>query len=160
MFYLDEQLNRYYVGRAFTYGQIQYTKKGATHETFVALGFTPVQIQSRPDDRFYIVSNVNNDGSYNYEPRDLDELKASFVAQVKERAHQILSQTDWYIIRALESGLLGTPSTVPAGAATFRADVRAASNAREAAILATTSVEALQALLATSDGFPEQPETY
>ena len=160
MFYLDEQLNRYYVGRAFTYGEIQYTKQGATHETFVSLGFTPVSVQSRPDDRFYIVGNVNDDGTYNYEPRDLDELKATFVAQVKEKAHQILSRTDWYIIRALEAGILGTPTGVPATATGFRAGVRAASNAREAAILATTSVEALQELLATSDGFPEQPENF
>ena len=160
MFYLDEQLNRYYVGRPFTYNQIQYTKQGATHATFVELGFTPVSIQSRPDDRFYIVSDVNNDGTYNYEPRDLDELKESFVAKVKEKAHQILSQTDWYVIRALEAGIQGFTSPVPAGATTFRAGVRAASDVRCEAIYAAATVEALQALLATSDGFPEQPETY
>ena len=160
MFYLDEQLNRYYVGRPFTYNQIQYTKQGATHATFVELGFTPVSIQSRPDDRFYIVSNVNNDGTYNYEPRDLDELKESFVAQVKEQAHQILSQTDWYVIRALEAGVQGFANPVPAGATTFRASVRAASDVRCEEIYAAATIEALQALLATSDGFPEQPEAY
>ena len=160
MFYLDEQLNRYYVGRPFTYNQIQYTKQGATHATFVELGFTPVSIQSRPDDRFYIVGSVNDNGTYNFEPRDLDELKETFVAQVKDKAHQILSQTDWYVIRALEAGIQGFANPVPAGATTFREGVRTASDVRCEAIYATATVEALQALLATSDGFPEQPETY
>jgi len=160
MFYLDSNNKRYYVGRPFTYNNIQYTRAGATAETFIGLGFTPVTIQPRPDDRFYIVSSVQDDGTYPSQPRDLTELKEQFVAAVKEQAHQILSRTDWYVIRAIESGLTGVPSAVPAGATTFRAAVRAASDARCEAIYAAADVPALQALLQTSDGFPEELEAY
>jgi hypothetical protein len=160
MFYLDSNNKRYYVGRAFTYNNIQYTRAGATAETFLGLGFTPVTIQPRPDDRFYIVSSVQNDGSYSYEPRDLAELKTSFIAQLKQHAHQLLSSTDWYIIRALESGLLGTPSTVPASASTYRSTVRSLVAAREDAINAAADVEALKAVIDTPIEFPEAEGTY
>ena len=156
MFYLDSQLNRYYVGRAFTYNEIQYTRAGATHETFVELGFTPVTIQARPDDRFYIVGSVNNDGSYQSSPRDVEELKTSFIASLKSEAHTILSRTDWYIIRALESGILGTPSTVPAGASNYRSQIRSVVDAREAAIAACTTVQELKTVIDTPVEYPEE----
>jgi hypothetical protein len=160
MFYLDENNQRYYVGTPFTYNNIQYTRAGATAETFISLGFTPVTIQPRPDERFYIVSGPDDTGAYNATPRDLTELKEQFVADVKAEAHEILSRTDWYVIRAIESGLTGVPSAVPAGATTYRAAVRAASDARCEALYAAADIPALQALLDLSNEFPEEPETY
>lgn len=160
MFYLDSNNKRYYVGRAFTYNNIQYTRAGATAETFLGLGFTPVQIQERPDDRFYIVSSVQDDGSYPYEPRDLAELKTSFITQLKQQAHTLLSATDWYIIRAIEAGISGNPSTVPASASTYRSTVRGLIATREADINAAADVEALKAVIDTPIEFPEAEGTY
>ena len=39
MFYLDpETQKRYTIGRPFSYGDINYTRDGATHATFIGLG--------------------------------------------------------------------------------------------------------------------------
>ena len=149
MFYLDEQLNRYYVGKAFTYGGIQYTRAGATHETFVELGFTPVEIQARPDDRFYIVGAVNDDGSYQSEWRDLADLKETFIQELQQRALSLLERTNWYIIRQVETGV-GAPPEVDS----FRDSVRSAWEARLASIQGAASQQALKALIESPDGFP------
>ena len=76
MFYLSSEGDRYYLGRAFNYGDSQYSPAGATAETFAELGFTPVVIQQRPDDAYYIVSGPDATGAYSSTPRDLDQLKA------------------------------------------------------------------------------------
>ena len=142
MFYVSPEGGRYYLGRAFTYGEIQYTRAGATHETFTGLGFTQVIPQQRPDDRFYIVAQINADGSYNSTPRDLDQLKLNFIMQQKNTAKQILSESDWYVVREAEGG-----DGVPADFRDYRISVRVAASARCAEIYAAASVEALETLI-------------
>ena len=146
MFYLDSQTNtRYRIGTPFTYNGKQYTKAGATHETFVSLGFTQVIIQQRPDDAFYVVSGPDNTGAYTATERDLAELKTEYIRQTKTTAFQHLKGTDWYIVRQIELGYGEAP--VPADVTSFRAAVRAASVSRCDAIDATTTVEELEALI-------------
>ena len=143
MFYLDPQTNkRYRISTPFTYNERNYTKAGATHEKFIELGFTQVVIQPRPDDRFYIVSGPDNTGAYSSTPRDLDQLKTNFIDQDRQTARQLLSDTDWYIIRLLE-----VQSALPAGISTKRADIRAAQNTREQEINAATTVDELKQLV-------------
>jgi hypothetical protein len=154
-FWLDSANTRYTLGRAFQYNDRQYTKAGASRETFEALGFTEVTIDPRPDDRFYIVSGPDNTGAYNSSPRDLDELKASFILQENQTARQILSNTDWYVIRMLEGEAMGTPTPMPAGLSDQRTSVRALSNARVADIQAATTLEELQYVLETPVDYPE-----
>jgi hypothetical protein len=157
MFYLDSQTNtRYRVGTPFTYNGKQYTKAGATHETFIALGFTQVIIQPRPDDRFYVVSGPDNAGQYSATPRDLAELKTRFIREVKLLAFQLLKGTDWYIVRQTELGYSEAP--VPVDVTAFRTAVRAASTSRCEAIEAITTVEDLKTLLGDSFAFPETPD--
>ena len=142
MFYVDQSTQkRYYLGQPFTYGEIQYTKAGATHEKFTELGFSQVIPQARPDDRFYI-SHMNADGSYNSTPRDLDQLKLNFIMQQKNTAKQILSESDWYVVREAEGG-----DGVPADFRDYRISVRVAASARCAEIFAAATVEALEALI-------------
>jgi hypothetical protein len=146
MFYLDTQTNtRYYLGRAFSYGNKNYLPSGATHAVFMALGFTQVVIQQRPDDRFYIVSGPDNTGAYSSTARDLAELKTSYIRQAKTTAFQLLKGTDWYIVRQMELGYGEAP--VPVDVTSFRAAVRAAVTSRCDAIDATTTVEELEALI-------------
>ena len=146
MFYLDTQSNkRYYLGRAFSYGDLQYTAQGANHETFMALGFQQVIIQQRPDNRFYIVSGPDNTGAYSSTARDLAELKTSYIRDTKLTAFQLLKGTDWYIVRQQELGYSEAP--VPADVTTFRAAVRAAATAACDQIDAVTSVEDLETLI-------------
>ena len=158
MFYLDTQTNtRYYLGRAFSYGNKNYLPSGATAEVFESLGFTKVVIQQRPDDRFYIVSGPDSTGAYSSTPRDLVELKTEYIRQAKTTAFQLLEGTDWYIVRQMELGYSEAP--VPVDVTTFRAAVRAAATSRCNAIYATTTVEELETVLNASNIFPEAPQT-
>jgi len=157
MFYLDTQTNtRYYLGRAFSYGNKNYLPSGATAEVFESLGFTQVVIQQRPDDRFYIVSGPDNTGAYSATARDLAELKTEYIRQAKTTAFQLLKGTDWYIVRQMELGYSEAP--VPVDVTSFRAAVRAASTSRCDAIDATTTVEELKTLIDDSNVFPETPD--
>ena len=142
MFYLSPEGDRYYLNRAFNYGDRQYTRFAATHEQFTALGFTQVVVGPRPDDRFYIVSGPDNTGAYTATPRDLNDLKARFIEEDKQTARQLLSQTDWYIIRLLE-----TQAPAPAAVSIDRAEIRAAQNIREDEINYATTVEELKQLI-------------
>ena len=145
MFYVSPEGGRYYLGRAFTYGEIQYTVAGATHATFMSLGFTQVIPQQRPDDRFYIVSQINADGSYNSTPRDLKQLKANFSAEQLRIANSILQQSDFVFIRLAEEGA-GTV-TVPTALPTQRDEVRTVCKDNVGLIAAAKSVPALEALI-------------
>ena len=143
MFYLDPATQkRYTVGTPFDYNERQYTKAGATHDKFIELGFTQVIPQQRPDDRFYIVSGPNAAGEYNSTPRDLDQLKLQFILQQKTTARQLLSESDWYVLREAEGG-----AGVPADFRDYRVSVRVAADARCAEIFAAATVDALETLI-------------
>ena len=142
MFYVSPEGGRYYLGRAFDYNELQYTKAGATDATFTELGFTKVTPAAAPDPRFYIVSGPNNAGEYDSTPRDLDQLKLHYIMEQKNVAKQLLSESDWYVIRAMESD-----ADVPADFRNYRISVRAASDSRCAEIFATETVEALETLI-------------
>ena len=149
MFYLDTQTNtRYYLGRAFSYGNRQYTKQGANRETFLSLGFQEVTVQERPNDFFYVVDGPDNSGAYTATPRDLAELKTNYKTQTKQTAYQLIVGTDWYVIRLLELGASDAP--VPTNISSFRAAVRTASDARCVEIDACASVAELETLVSNS----------
>lgn len=112
-----------------------------------AIGITEVADAPSYDDRFYWSIGV---------PKQLDDievahedgqpyiqrgLKSQWIAHVKTTAASLLSPSDWKVIRAAE-----TATQVDADTLAYRAAVRAASNANEAAILSVTSVEELAAL--------------
>ena len=159
MFYLDTQTNkRYTIGTPFTYNSRQYTKKGASHDTFMNLGFQQVMIANRPDDRFYVVTGPGIDGSYTATPRNLDDLKTKYKLETKQQAHQLIKGTDWYVIRLIE---LGVTAPVPANISSFRAGVRTASDARCTEIDSCATVEALRTrLLAPAQIYNNNTDTY
>ncbi|MFM7859031.1 MAG: hypothetical protein ACKO96_45690, partial [Flammeovirgaceae bacterium] len=75
----------------------------ATDEQRKELGITEVPDPVRPDDRFYNVSStLNSSFQYDATPKDIAELKASFIAQMKSTAHSLLAPTDWLVIRQIE----------------------------------------------------------
>ena len=73
-------------------------------------------------------------------------LKTQHIRQTKETANTLLAPTDWYIIRQLERGI-----DVPAEIASYRTEVLAVSDAREALISAVTTVEELKSLYESSE---------
>lgn len=85
------------------------------------------------DKRFYYDANT---------PKDLDELKAVYKARTKETARSLLSDTDWYVIRASENETRPVPSEIN----NYRISVRAASNTIEEAIDNAADLDAFIAL--------------
>ena len=122
----------------FTADGIQYPANWlrlTTLEEKEAIGITEVADPAYHDDRFYW--GVGN-------PKDLDQCKANMVTQIKAAAGSMLALTDWKVIRATETGI-----PLDADTLTARADIRAASNANEAAVDACTTVDELAALQLT-----------
>ena len=130
-------------GKSFTLGGVQYPAnwlKLSSDVELLGMGITPVVEHSRPDEQFYIVTE-NDDGTLDFAPRDLDKKKAEMVAAVKRVAGQILSVTDWHVIRWYETG-----TGVSDAVMKYRTNIRSAAGLHEAAINACTNVEGLAAL--------------
>ena len=150
MFYVSPEGGRYYLGRAFDYNDLQYTKAGATHDTFTGLGFTQVIPDPTPDPRFYIFSGPNNAGEYNSTPRDLKQTQNSFAQQQLQAAQQTLLSSDFLYARAMEhsaKGVKDDPVVVPMAVVTQRDDVRHTCKQNCALIEATKDIEELEALI-------------
>ena len=119
----------------------------------------------RKDERFYWVTfshyEVQGDKAvrvYTNTPKQLEDvtetpeggepittkgLKSQWIAQGKAAAGSALAQTDWMVIRKAERGV-----DIPADVAAERAKIVADCNAKEAAITAASTVEALIAVVA------------
>ena len=152
-FWLDESTaKRYTLGRPFSYGGINYTRQGATAETFKSLGFKEVFIKPRPDDAFWIVSGPDDNGDYNATPRDHVELVESWVIQQNEQATQILSASDWMVIRKDENG-----TAVPAEYTTFREAVRNCCGVRQQTLMETKDTPALEKVCKAPAEVPIDP---
>lgn len=121
----------------------------ASDDDKAAVGITEVADPVRADDRFYWNGDINT-------PKALDDkeqtdeqgnksvaqgLKSQFIGQIKAQAGSMLSATDWKIVRAAEGIKAVDQATL-----TARAEIRAASDANEAAVLACTTVAELAAL--------------
>ena len=118
-FYIHEG-TRYFLGVPFSYNEINYTRDGATHETFTSLGFKQVNSEPRPDDRYYVVNTYPDDeGRWQVEERDIREIKEDAVATAKDVAASLLSDSDWYVVRQIETG-----KAIPKDVLKFRSAVR------------------------------------
>ena len=145
MFYTDSNNNRYRIGKPFEYEGYYYGTALATHAKFLELGFTQVIVQQRPDDKYYVVSGPDNTGAYSSNPRDLATLKTTLKLRQKQHAHQTLRETDWYVIRSTELGVVA--AAVPTAISDFRAAYRAVADTRCAEIEACTTVQELETLM-------------
>ena len=111
----------------------------STEEEKQSVGITWVADPIRADDRFYWNGDINL-------PKDLDVLKETFTAQVKDTAGKLLASTDWYVIRKLERNV-----EIPAEIALKRTQIVTEANRLETDILASTTVEALIEVLNTQN---------
>jgi hypothetical protein len=100
-------------------------------EERAAIGITEVEDEPWYDQRFYW--GVGN-------PKDHAQLVEQWTAQVKATAGALLSQTDWYITRASETGLAAPQSVLDK-----RSYIRTLSNEKEALLAATASTDELAA---------------
>lgn len=134
--------------QAFTWNEIQYPENWialATAEEKAAIGLVEVPDTVRADDRYYFDGDPTR-------PRDLYQLKAQRIADVKREAGSLLAPTDWKITRAAEGVKAVDAETLAA-----RAAIRAASDANEAAVLACSSVDELAAVQFTWPQEESQP---
>lgn len=100
----------------------------STEEDRIAVGISEVPDNAvYYDDRFYW-SPEN--------PKDLDQLKAQWIAQVKDTAGKMLTQTDWIIIRKSERNI-----AIPTNVKTYRAAIVAECDRLELAIEGCNNVE-------------------
>lgn len=104
-----------------------------------AVGITEVPDPEYHDDRFYW-------GHDN--PKDLNVLKTTWVAQIKDTAGKLLAQTDWMVIRKVERDV-----AIPATIVAYRAAVVTEANRLEGAINECIDVPALITVVSTQ-GWP------
>ena len=107
----------------------------STEAEKAAIGITWVADPVRADDRFYWDGNIDN-------PKDLDVLKTTFKAQVKDTANKLLAQTDWYVIRKADREI-----SVPMTIADQRSIIIYEASRLETAIDNVDTVEGLIAIL-------------
>ena len=152
MFYLDpETLKRYRIGTPFVYDGITYTSTGASHNTFMSLGFQQVIPAPQPDGRFYVVNHpCNPDGSWSYSERDLAQTQESFCDQQVTAANSNLKSTDYLYARAAEATRSMEPDEpvlTPMALINQRDEVRDYCAANCTLIMGTKSIEELEKLI-------------
>lgn len=117
---------------------IQYHSINAlTPQERADLGITEVQDPTRPDDRFYFVTE-NDDGTFLATPKGLPGLKVSLVLQSRRTARTLLATNDWYLLRFVDDA-----TAIPNRIKTNRIAIRAAQNQIETALTAAADVAAL-----------------
>ena len=161
MFYLDQETRkRYRIGTPFTYGDINYTYTGASHATFMSLGFVQVIEAPRPDSAFFIVNSpCNDDGSWSYSERKLEKVQQSFCNQQVQAAQDNLKSSDYMYARAAEQTTkqVGEVAVVPAGVVNQRDAVRLTCKANCALIMSAADIAALEAMIKAPAKVVEDP---
>jgi len=156
MFYCAKE-NKYIVEQTpFTIDGTGYPADWLNHASVQdkeTLGLVEVTYEgTREDDRFYWVTENRNGAviSYTNSPKDLDALKKQWLASTNQAAYSLLVQSDWMVVKAME-----TSTTVPADWSTYRAAVRSAAQTAVTAINAAADVPALQAAIQVT--WPNDP---
>lgn len=127
----------------FTCNQISYPANWlrlASPEERADIGITEVADPASWDDRFYW--GVDN-------PKDLDQLKTQWSANVKDTTNSLLASSDWMIIRKYERKV-----AIPEATATYRSAVLAECTRLLDEITAAADVDALAAVVG-AQGWPE-----
>ena len=138
---------------AFTLGEYQYPSNWlrlATAGDKESIGITweaPIERQFK-DKRWY--TNRVVDGEVVSKPKDLGGLKEKMIGDAKKTAHNLLSGSDWMVIRSSEGA--GMPDE---GWSEWRAAVRAEANRQEEQIATANDVDSLAAIEAN---WPESPD--
>ena len=147
--------------KALTIGDVQYPKNiftvwSESELNNVGLYTVVFDNSNKKDNSFY----TNTDVSYAFADgkvtasygtataKELDDVKSKKKALIKLQASNLLTPTDWYVIKATEV----ESYSVPEAMTTYRADVRTASNDMESKIDACSTVDELAALYVYTDG--------
>lgn len=127
----------------FTIGSVQYPAnwiRVASVQDRLDIGITEISEQTRPNDKFYIVTD-NNNGTYSSVDRVVADVKVAMLSEVESSSVVILSVSDWKLIRYLEAAVV-----MPESSSTHRSAVRAYLTASNSSINACTTIAQLAAL--------------
>ena len=102
------------------------------------------------NERFYY-NSVDSDGAVVSTPKDLEMLKRGMIGDANRAAHQMLSGSDWMVVKQSETGVGCLPQW-----SDYRAAVRAEANRQVGQIGDAASVDALMAI---SANWPESPDS-
>ena len=117
-------------------------------ETKASKGLVWEEPPAPHDGRFYFGRDLDG----NLIPRDLAKLKTNYIAQTKQTAGSLLSDTDWYVTREVEEG-----TNCPTNIKNYRRAVRVKSNEIEQLIDKTISIDELKALMEVAEGEKTAP---
>jgi len=81
-------------------------------------------------------------------PKDHEQLKKQWVQTVKETAGQLLAQTDWMVIRQMDTGV-----EMPQDVKDLRSAIRIAANEKEQSLLDTLDTLSLSEVVGASGFF-------
>jgi hypothetical protein len=115
-----------------------------------SMGIIEIIPETPPDSRLYTWS-MNKDGTINSKAKELDDsgevlgLKSNLKNGVKKQQGSLLDQTDWVIIRKVDTG-----KEVPTNIKTWRDAIRVRVTEMENAIDATSSVDDIVKLWVTN----------
>jgi len=146
--------------RALTIGDVQYPKNiftvwSESELNNVGLYTVVFDNSNKKDDSCY----TNTDVSYTFAdgkvtesfgtatPKELDDVKSQKKKNIKQQASELLTTTDWYIIKAVDVESYSAPANI----VTHRANIRSKSNEMESKIDACTTVDELAALYVYTD---------
>lgn len=138
---------------AFEHDGVQYPANWlrlSTVEEREAIGITELPDYPMPDDRFYWVSQ-NPDGTWTAIPKDLDSLKTTWAAQMRQTAWSMLMPSDWMVVRKQEDG-----TAIPQEWTDYRAAVRTAAQTAVSNLEAAADIDAFIASV-TSVQWPVSP---
>ena len=150
--------------RGITRNNIQYPKNIFTLWTkaeLAAIGIKPVRVVKHDGDYAFaglLSVDASGDeaiGTYSSIDRDPNDLKSARIIDVKRIARSRIGSTDWMVIREVDGG-----TTMPADVKTYRAELRAMSNEKEAEINALTDLNSIKEWDSTGGtgfGWPEDP---
>ena len=124
--------------RSLTVGDITYPSAVFRDKDLLAtLGITPYS-EVKVNQRYYWQGQLtiaDGVGTYAEIDRDVDQLKEGMVSTVKGQVGSKLKATDWQVIREMDGG-----SAMSQDLKDYRTAIRAEGNAKEAEILALTTL--------------------
>lgn len=146
MFYNATENKYIQEGTNFTLDGVQYPASWlnqSTAEQKAAVGLEEVIATNSPaDDRYYWVSSTLDGATLTYTntPKDLEQVKATAIAQVNASAYSILLSSDWMVVKSIE-----TSTPVDTAWSTWRASIRTSAADAVAAITSATDVDGVAA---------------
>jgi hypothetical protein len=145
----------------FTLNNVEYPSNWlqlASDADKAELGIMEVVYESRPDDRYYWVTEsapIVKDNQvvvgFTATEKDLVSMQESATAQLKSMSYSVLLPSDWMVVKATETGV-----AMDAKWKTWRASVRAVVLTAVTAIAAAKTVDEVAAAV-TACQFPLDP---